>query len=56
MSDKKESIIKDAWDYIYGSKSHMNLAGKILIGIPLAPAVFIFVFTFALCDFLFSKE
>jgi hypothetical protein len=56
MLDKKESIIKDAWNYIYGSKSHMNFAGKILLGIPVFPFVFIFVFTFALCDFLFSKE
>ena len=49
-------MIKGAWDYIYGNKSHMNLAGKILIGVPLAPLVFVFVFTWVALDFLFAKK
>lgn len=49
-------MIKDAWDYIYGSTSHMNLAGKILLGIPLAPFVFAFVFTWSALDLLFTKK
>lgn len=40
----QEKNMKDAWDYIYGSKSHMNLAGKLLLGIPMAPFIFTFVF------------
>lgn len=46
---------KDAWDCIYGAKSHMNLAGKLLIGAPLAPAVLVFVLTWMLLDALFTK-
>ena len=48
--------MKEAWDYIYGSKSHMNLAGKVLIGVPLAPAIFAFVGTWLILDFLFTKK
>jgi hypothetical protein len=48
--------MKDAWDYIYGSKSHMNLAGKILLGVPLAPFVFVFVVTWVVLDWLFLKR
>ena len=49
-------MFKDAWDYIYGSKSHMNLAGKILLGVPMAPFVFAFVATWAMLDWLFTKR
>jgi hypothetical protein len=49
-------MIKDAWDYIYGSKSHMNLAGKIILGVPLFPAIAVFVITWAVLDFLFTKK
>ncbi len=48
--------MKDAWDYIYGEKSHMNTAGKILIGIPMFPFIAIFVATWLILDFLFSKK
>ena len=48
--------MKEAWDYIYGSKSHMNLAGKILLGIPMAPFIFTFVFVGLALDFLFTKK
>ena len=49
-------MYKEAWDYVYGSKSNTNLAGKIIIGIPLAPFVFIFVTTWVILDLLFSKK
>ena len=48
--------IKDAWDYIYGSKSHMNIAGKLLLGVPMSPFVLAFVLTWATLDALFSKK
>jgi hypothetical protein len=48
--------IKDAWDYIYGEKSHMNAAGKILVGTPLFPFVIIFVGTWLILDLLFSRK
>lgn len=49
-------MIRDAWDYIYGSKSRMNFMGKILIGVPFAPVVFIFVLTWVTLDFFFTKK
>ena len=49
-------MIKDLWDYIYGSKSHLNLAGKILIGIPMAPFLLAFVLTFVALETLFTKR
>jgi len=49
-------MIKDAWDYIYGKKSHMNIAGKILIGVPMFPFVAIFALTWAMLDLFFSKK
>jgi hypothetical protein len=49
-------MIKEGWTYIYGSKSHMNLAGKLLIGVPMAPFVLMFVLTWALLDALFTKR
>ncbi len=45
-----------AWYYIYGKGSHMNVAGKILIGIPMFPFVAIFVLTWVTLDFLFTKK
>jgi len=48
--------LADGWYYIYGDGSHMNLAGKILIGVPLFPFAFIMVFTYALLNFLFTKS
>lgn len=48
--------MKDAWDYLYGSKSHMNLAGKLIIGLPMAPLVLIFTLTWLLLDTLFAKR
>ena len=50
------STIKDAWDYVYGSKSHMNIAGKIVLGVPMFPVIAVFVLTWALLEFLFTKE
>jgi hypothetical protein len=49
-------MLKEAWDCIYGSKSHMNLAGKIIIGIPFAPAIAVFLLTWMLLDLLFTKK
>lgn len=49
-------MIKDAWTYIYGKKSHMNLAGKLLIGLPMAPFVLGFALTWELLDALFTKR
>ena len=46
--------MKDAWEYIFGSKSHMNIAGKIFIGIPMLPFIIVFVFTWLMLDFLLS--
>lgn len=48
--------LKDTWDCIYGSKSHMNTAGKIIIGIPMAPLVLLFAVVWASLDALFSKQ
>jgi hypothetical protein len=56
LTNKGNNVLKDSWDYIYGSKSHMNLAGKILIGVPMAPFVLIFALTWATLDALFKKR
>lgn len=48
--------MKDFWDYIYGSKSHLNLAGKIILGIPMFPFLFLFIGTYCLLELLFSKK
>lgn len=48
--------MKYAWDHIYGTKSHMSLAGKIIIGIPYAPFILTFVLTWLLLDFFFTKK
>ena len=48
--------IKEAWHYIYGSGSHTNLAGKLILGVPLFPFVAAFVVTWALCDALFTGK
>lgn len=48
--------MKEIWDYIYGRKSHVNLAGKILIGIPLAPFVVVIAVTWLVLDLLFTKK
>lgn len=50
------SKFKECWDCIYGSMSHMNLAGKLLIGVPLFPMVATVVLTWALMDALFTKK
>jgi hypothetical protein len=52
-------MIKDltnGWHYIYGKGSHMNLAGKIILGIPIFPFAFIMVFTYALLNSIFTKK
>lgn len=54
-NDLKQDFMQ-AWDYIYGSKSHMNLAGKIFIGIPFFPYIFIVVAAYIILDNLFSKK
>ena len=56
MTNYESNMLKDTWDYIYGSKSHMNLAGKILLGLPLAPLVLILVLMWMLLDALFTKR
>ena len=49
-------MLKDSWNYIYGKKSHMNLAGKLLLGVPMAPFVLIFALTWDALDALFTKR
>jgi len=49
-------LYKEAWYFIYGKGSHMNLAGKIILGIPLLPIVLVMITTWALLDVLFSKD
>ncbi len=48
--------IKDSWTYCYGSKSHMNLAGKIVIGVPMFPVWLAIVLTLATLDALFGAK
>ena len=48
--------LTEGWHYIYGSGSHMNMAGKIILGVPLFPFVFVMVFTYSLLDFMFTKK
>jgi len=48
--------LTDGWYYVYGAGSHMNLAGKIIIGIPVFPFLFILVFTYALLNSVFTKK
>ena len=48
--------LADGWYYIYGAGSHMSLAGKIILGVPLFPFVFIMVFTYALLNSVFTKK
>lgn len=55
MSKQIEQI-KEAWHYIYGSGSETNLAGKILLGVPLFPVVAVMVLTWIVCDALFTKK
>jgi hypothetical protein len=40
------------WECVFGSKSHMNLLGKIV----LSPFAVVFCVTISLCEFLFSKD
>ena len=59
MSLEKEpdpETLYGAWYYVYGKGSHMNLAGKIIIGIPLAPFFFAFIGMWLLLNLLFKKE
>ena len=49
-------MFKEAWDYIYGSKSHMNLAGKILLGIPAAPFALIILLTWTALNFCLKTK
>lgn len=48
--------IKDSWTYCYGSKSHLNLAGKIVIGVPMFPVWLAIVLFLAMLDALFTKK
>ena len=48
--------IKEAWYYIYGAGSPMNLAGKILLGVPLFPLVAALVILWSLLDLLFTNK
>lgn len=53
---KQINDIKEAWYYIYGKGSHMNIFGKIILGAPCFPMIAAFVLTLALLEFLFSKD
>ena len=48
--------IKEFFYYTYGKGSHMNIFGKVLIGLPLLPFVLIGIATYMMLDFLFSKS
>lgn len=48
-------MLKEAFDCIYGKKSHMNITAKVLIGVPMLPFVVMFVFTFVLIDFFLQR-
>lgn len=48
--------LRGAWYYIYGEGSHMNLAGKLLIGVPFFPAIATFVVVWVVLDALFTKR
>lgn len=50
------STLCGAWYYIYGAGSHMNMAGKIILGIPLFPLFATFVLTWWTMDKLFTKK
>ena len=50
------AIYKEAWECMYGKKSHMNLAGKIILGVPLFPVMFALVTMFAVLETLFAKH
>ena len=55
MNDINPNTLYGAWYYIYGKGSHMNLAGKILLGIPMFPLVFLMVMIIFILDSLFTK-
>jgi hypothetical protein len=48
--------IKYFWFYIYGKGSHMNMAGKLIVGVPLFPVVAVFALTWTVLDALFTKK
>lgn len=48
--------MREFWSYIYGDKSHMNLAGKIILGVPMFPFLLIFISVYSLAEFLFTKN
>lgn len=55
-SDIDATTIYGAWYYVYGKGSHMNIFGKILLGVPLFPFFCGFVLTWHALDFLFTKK
>jgi hypothetical protein len=55
MTPPKADTLHGAWYYTYGKGSHMNLAGKLLIGVPLFPFMALFVLTWLALDSLFTK-
>jgi hypothetical protein len=56
MKNVNPDTIYGAWYYIYGKGSHMNLAGKLILGIPLFPVVAVAVGTLLICDKLFTRK
>lgn len=55
-TNPEPDTLRGAWYYVYGKGSHMNIAGKILIGVPMFPFVVIFLATYFLAEFLFTKK
>ncbi len=53
---KKRDYWSDAWYHIYGKGSHLNVAGKIILGVPLAPFVFLILLLVWIAERLFTRE
>ena len=45
-------MLRYTWARLYGKGSKVNLAEKLLIGVPMAPLVLIFMLTWVLLDAL----
>jgi hypothetical protein len=48
--------IKEVWYYIYGKGSHLNISGKIILGVPFFPLIFSGVILWNIMSFLFASK
>jgi hypothetical protein len=55
MKPPKADTLRGAWYYIYGKGSHMNLAGKLILGVPLFPFIALAALLCLVFDSLFTK-